>query len=263
MSSAVPKKSPLRYPGGKTRACKVLESILIEKFGIPHKLYSPFYGGGSFELYMNGKHNTEIYAGDGFGPLANFWKMVKYRPEDLTQEVKTLKPLTKDRFTNIRQCILGEIDELKQAAYYFALNRCSFSGATLSGGFSKESENTRFNDSAIERMRSCNMTGVEVCHQNFVEFLHDIGDMNETEVIYLDPPYYVESKLYGVHGDMHEGFQHELLAEELKKKKRWLLCYNDCDYIRKLYQGYEIRNVSWSYGMNKSKASSEIVILCT
>ena len=47
-------KSPLRYPGGKTRACKKLEEILNENFNIRDfdNLVSPFFGGGSFEFYI-------------------------------------------------------------------------------------------------------------------------------------------------------------------------------------------------------------------
>lgn len=36
---------------------------------------------------------------------------------------------------------------------YFIINRCSFSGATLSGGFSLESSQKRFTTSSIERIK--------------------------------------------------------------------------------------------------------------
>ena len=39
------------------------------------------------------------------------------------------------------------------------------------------------------------------------------------------------------------------------------MTYNDCEYIRELYKDYEIHDVNWKYGMNKSKESSEIVII--
>ncbi len=39
------------------------------------------------------------------------------------------------------------------------------------------------------------------------------------------------------------------------------MTYNNCDYIRNLYKDYTIIETSWKYGMNKSKNSSEIVIL--
>ena len=45
-------KSPLRYPGGKTRACKKLDAILNEYFNINeiYTIISPFLGGGAFEF---------------------------------------------------------------------------------------------------------------------------------------------------------------------------------------------------------------------
>lgn len=44
--------SPLRYPGGKTRACKILDKILSENFEMKNvkTVISPFFGGGSFEF---------------------------------------------------------------------------------------------------------------------------------------------------------------------------------------------------------------------
>jgi DNA adenine methylase len=38
------------------------------------------------------------------------------------------------------------------------------------------------------------------------------------------------------------------------------MSYNDCEAIREMYDGYEIIEAEWAYGMNKSKESSEILI---
>ena len=45
-------KSPLRYPGGKTRACKIIEQELLKRTDITKysRIVSPFFGGGSFEF---------------------------------------------------------------------------------------------------------------------------------------------------------------------------------------------------------------------
>ena len=55
-------KSPLRYPGGKTRACKILDTIVNKYFDIKqfNTILSPFIGGGSFEFYMQNKYNLKI-----------------------------------------------------------------------------------------------------------------------------------------------------------------------------------------------------------
>ena len=45
----------------------------------------------------------------------------------------------------------------------------------------------------------------------------------------------------------------ELYNNSLSKK--------NCEFIRNLYKDVNIIQISWSYGMNKSKESSEIVII--
>ena len=51
--------SPLRYPGGKTRACKIIDNIITTHFDIRQfdTLCSPFFGGGSFEFYFQNKRS--------------------------------------------------------------------------------------------------------------------------------------------------------------------------------------------------------------
>ena len=39
-----------------------------------------------------------------------------------------------------------------------------------------------------------------------------------------------------------------------------LISYNDCPTVRSLFPDWSIEPVSWSYGMNASKKSSEILI---
>jgi len=60
---------------------------------------------------------------------------------------------------------------------------------------------------------------------------------------------------------MHETFDHNRLYKCLSTKKNWFMTYNNCDYIKNLYKDFEIIETNWSYGMNKSKKSSEIVII--
>ena len=60
---------------------------------------------------------------------------------------------------------------------------------------------------------------------------------------------------------MHESFDHNKLFTCLSTKTNWIMTYNKCNYITDLYKDYKIIDIGWSYGMNKSKESSEIVIL--
>ena len=60
---------------------------------------------------------------------------------------------------------------------------------------------------------------------------------------------------------MHEGFNHEKLAEELKQRSGWILSYNDNKAIRKLYDKYNILTPEWIYGMSSDKQSKELLVV--
>jgi len=256
--------SPLRYPGGKTRACVKLDNILNEYFKIDSikLLVSPFFGGGSFEFFVQNKYNIPIIANDKFTPLFNFWNCAKTKNEDLYNNLCTKIDVTKDQFTKYRDEIMDHADEpLKQAIYYFIINRCSFSGATLSGGFSEEASKGRFTQSSIERIKKLNLSNIEFFNDDFSDFLNKKFIKNR--IVFLDPPYYLGkgSKLYGKNGDMHENFDHNELYKKISKKNKWIMTYNDCKFIRDLYKNFTIVDIDWTYGMNKTKKSLEIVII--
>lgn len=258
-------KSPLRYPGGKTRACKILDEIIKQHFEIAgfDRIISPFFGGGSFEFYMQNKYHLSIIANDKFTPLSNFWLTCKSNKAELVQELyKKIDKITKADFLEYRSQIMTESQQLDQSVMYFIINRCSFSGATLSGGFSQEASKKRFTPSSIQKIDQLCLDQFKIANMNFDEFLAQLP-VCQRDLLFLDPPYYLErgSKLYGESGDMHEGFPHELLFQVISVKQNWIMTYNDCKYIRDLYKDYTIIPAKWSYGMNKTKKSSEIVII--
>ena len=249
-------KSPLRYPGGKTRAIKHL---------LPHipegDICSPFLGGGSLELVL--AEDRKVYAYDAFYPLYNFWNCLLTDRDQLVTEVRKLHPLDKPGFKALRELLKAYNSNhgpsYVAAGAYFAINRSSFSGATLSGGYSRQAAEGRFNENSIKRLENFDAPNLKVGFLGFEESI----EQHKNEFLYLDPPYFLESKskLYGKNGDMHEGFDHEMLHFLLTNRQNWLLCYNDCEFIREHYSDYEIVPAEWAYGMNKSKKSNEVFII--
>ena len=256
--------SPLRYPGGKTRACKIINNILLQYFDINNfdTIISPFFGGGSFEFYLQNNYGLKLIVNDKFTPLYNFWKQVKINKQILCDELRKITIITKEQFIDYRNTIMNLNDDVfQQSIQYFIINRCSFSGSTLSGGFSEEASIKRFTPSSINKIELLDFTNIDIYNFDFYDFINNFN--NNKEFIFLDTPYYLEnkSKLYGNNGDMHENFNHQLLFDLLNTKKNWLITYNNCEYIRKLYKDYIIIDVNWSYSMNTSKTSSEIIII--
>jgi DNA adenine methylase len=266
--------SPLRYPGGKTRACKIIDTTISQHFDMSHfdTVVSPFFGGGSFEFYLQNKYSVALIVNDKFTPLYHFWKQVKSNKTILCEELRKIKSVSKEQFAAYRDTIMDLNDDvLQQSVQYFVINRCSFSGSTLSGGFSEESSVKRFTPSSINRIESLDFTHIEIHNKDFRDFIDSLTAPSTSTaatatgktLLFLDPPYYLESKskLYGNNGDMHEKFDHKLLFDVLNTKKNWVVTYNNCEYIRNLYKDYIIHDVNWSYGMNTSKESSEIIII--
>ena len=65
--------------------------------------------------------------------------------------------------------------------------------------------------------------------------------------IYLDPPYYGTEKYYQAQFTQQD---HERLHEVLGRVKgKFLLSYNDCEYIRNLYRDYIIEEVHRNHNL--------------
>jgi len=315
-------KTPLRYPGGKSRAVEtIMPYIRNLDCG---ELCSPFLGGGSIELKC-AEEGMTVYGYDLFQPLVWFWEALLSDPEKLISHIegyrKNVRSYTspekfieewgkkcsaqeckvtdkkakkycshhkylnevynnnmlgvpKLTFSDIRELVNTQDREVKNrdmlfhaAAQYYIVNRTSFSGATTSGGWSWKASWARLTDSAIKNLLEFQVKNVTVSRADFKDSISAHPDA----ALYLDPPYSLNKEkgnegvnretLYGSEGDHHKGFDHVGLANILKSREKWVLSYNDCEYIRELYDGYKIVEVDWAYGMNSSKESSEILII--
>jgi len=242
-------KSPLRYPGGKSRAVKFILPFLPKAPGV---LVSPFFGGGSVELAA-ASLGWKVFGYDKYQPLIDFWQTVLTDPNGLADAVSNYYPLSTERFYQLQRQEPFPT-QLAEAARYFVLNRASFSGTTMSGGMSLG--HRRFTPSAIERVRNFKADNVRVEQADFAKSIA----LNRNAFFYLDPPYYSATKLYGRRGDLHEGFFHDGLCQLLKSRDRWVLSYDDCREVREMYSGYRIFALDWKYGMSIDKKSREILI---
>ena len=243
-------RSPLRYPGGKTRGVEFITRFFPKNLDV---LLSPFFGGGSIELSVAAK-GTLVYGYDIFSPLVEFWQCLTTQPNELAKEVEKYYPLPKEKFYRLQHTQTKFKTKLERAAVYYVLNRSSFSGATLSGGMSPD--HPRFTLTSIERLRNHSNPNIKVAKADFKTSLQK----HPFAFAYLDPPYLIKSSLYGKKGNAHKDFDHEGLAEILKTREHWILSYNDCEEIRNLYEGFHILTPNWKYGMSNDKMSKEVLI---
>lgn len=247
-------KSPLRYAGGKTRGATEICSFIPDN---TQYLYSPFLGGGSVEILCASHHNIKVRGFDNYLPLVEFWQCLLENPKHLANMVREYFPLKNNKqFYDLQRTHGQKQSKYRRAAIYYVINRCSFSGATMSGGLSPG--HPRFTESAINRLEAFKAPNLTV---ELADFTTSINDCNKFTILYLDPPYMTTQGLYGTRGDMHRGFNHQLLASILQKRNNWILSYNNTKTIRDLYAGNHFHYPRWKYGMSNNKDSREILII--
>ena len=145
-------KSPLRYPGGKSKAIKKLSEFT----DIAFKEYrEPFVGGGSLFIYLKQCFpDRQFWINDLNTDVYSFWKAAQ---ENLTEMLTLIKEFKKEKDGKAlyRKLLTMDLDKLsltERGTRFFVLNRITFSGTTESGGFSERAFQGRFTDSSIDRV---------------------------------------------------------------------------------------------------------------
>ena len=251
-------KSPLRYPGGKSRAIQRINHILPQEFD---EYREPFVGGGSLFIHLKQQRpDLKIWINDLNLELYYFWKYAQLDSEKLAKEVAKIKKKPTSGQTLFNELVnakVGALTEFERAVRFFILNRITFSGVVESGGYSKLAYETRFTDSSIKRLLEVGkvLEGVKITHEDYSDLLKD---EDERIFTFLDPPYFTasKSKLYGKNGALHTGFDHDEFAREMKKcKQQWLITYDDSPEVRVNFAFAKIAIQPWQlqYGMNNYK----------
>ncbi len=251
-------KSPLRYPGGKSRAVDLI-STLIPKFD---EFREPFLGGGSVFLFLKQKFpNSTFWVNDLHYSLFRFWQMCQKDVDaviELVYEWRNKfsegKELHKFLTANI-----SKFNELETAAAFFVFNRVTFSGTSESGGYSEQAYKGRFTESSIQRLNNFGkvIKDAKITNLDFQEVIEKDG---ENVFLFLDPPYFsaTKSALYGKNGNLHKGFDHTRFAETMMNSKhKWLITYDDSEYIRELFSFANITAWDLTYGMRNVNSNSD------
>ncbi len=144
------------------------------------------------------------------------------------------------------QAEIRGLTDIQRAARFYILIKESFGSDIQSFGVRPRNiaNAIEYISKVSERL---NMVLIE--NQDFRHILKTY-DKNET-LFYLDPPYYETEKYYP---DRFMPEDHLRLKNALDNVKgRFLLSYNDCEYIRGLYNGYNIVEVDRVHNLIKSE----------
>ncbi|MBH8555797.1 DNA adenine methylase [Nostocaceae cyanobacterium CENA357] len=250
-------KSPLRYPGGKSKGINQITEYLPDSFS---EFREPFVGGGSVFIYLKQKFpHLKIWINDLNHELFMFWKSTQSHLPQLVEEICRVKDKYSDGkllFKELNSVDTNNLSDFDRAVRFFILNRITFSGTVESGGFSEQAFHKRFTYSSIDRLKKLETiltADVKITNLDYRELLQtDAKDV----FIFLDPPYFAatKSKLYGKSGGLHTSFEHQRFAELIIQcGHRWLITYDDSPQIRENFQCCNLFEWELQYGMNNYK----------
>jgi len=256
-------KTPLRYPGGKSKATTKMAPYFPPKNNVKH-YREPFLGGGSVALWMAQNYNLEsLWVNDLYWPLYNFWIHLRDRGEQLSDALHETKTNfnTVDKARELFEQSKKELSDkdttdFEKAINFWIVNKCSFSGLTESSSFSKAASEGNFTLKGIADLKEYSklIKNWKITNQSYETLLD--GSIDDDLFIYLDPPYEISSNLYGKKGAMHKGFDHDLFAQNCNLNgPMTAISYNADQSVKERFPDWNQYEFPLTYTMRSNSAN--------
>lgn len=248
-------KTPLRYPGGKSRAVTKMDPYFPDLRNYK-EFREPFLGGGSVAIHITKKYpDLNIWANDLYEPLVNFWQQLQMFGTDLKNALADLKSSHNDPvsakilFLSSKVKINDiSVNNFDRAVAFYIVNKCSFSGLTESSSFSPQASNANFSMRGIEKLPDYSQI---ISKWRISNFSYDyMMDGNRNVFMYLDPPYDIKDNLYGNKGSMHKGFDHDKFAADCDNNDMdQLISYNSDQLVKDRFKNWNAAEFDLTYTM--------------
>ena len=251
-------KTPLRYPGGKSRACTKMGQFFPDlREYVEYR--EPFLGGGSVAIHVSKLYpHLKIVVNDLYEPLINFWVNLQTFGDELSKELKNLK-ITHCNQDSAR-CLFAEMKDiindntktdLDRAVAFYVVNKCSFSGLTESSSFSAQASDSNFSMRGIEKLPEYSEI---ISHWHINSYSYEYcfrTDIHEGLFMYLDPPYDIKDNLYGKSGAMHKSFDHDKFAADCDDHNNinMLISYNSDQLVKDRFKNWSASEFKLTYTM--------------
>jgi DNA adenine methylase len=248
-------KTPLRYPGGKSRACEKMGPYFPDLRDYD-EFREPFLGGGSVAIHITKKYpSLDIWVNDLYEPLVNFWQQLQIFGIDLKDKLVDLKAanntpeLARELFLQAKEQINDQsLPSIDRAVAFYIVNKCSFSGLTESSSFSQQASQNNFSLRGIEKLPAYSKL---IENWRITNYSYDyLMDGNKGAFMYLDPPYDIKDNLYGRKGSMHKGFDHDKFAADCDSNDMdQLVSYNSDQLVKDRFKNWNAAEFDLTYTM--------------
>ncbi len=248
-------ESFIGWVGGK----KQLRKEIIKRFPKNYKKYVEVCGGAGWVLFAKEYTTKELEVfNDIDSQLINLYRCIQRHPEALIKELQDILSARELFYDFKEQINCRGLTDIQRAARYFYLIKCSF-------GCKKENFATRTKviTNTLERFVGIQerLKRVVIENRDFEELIK-LYDSPET-LFYIDPPYFKTERYYKNEKIFLEEDHYRLNNIVSTSKGKFIISYNDCEFIRYLYQNYNIESISRTTGLSaktNSKIFEEVII---
>jgi len=269
-------KTPLRYPGGKSKASTKMDQYFPD-FSKYKEYREPFLGGGSVAIHITKTYpRLKVWVNDLYEPLVNFWQVLQADGLSLTDALIEQKVKHPDResarelFTEAKELINDHgHTNIERAVAFYIVNKCSFSGLTEASSFSEQASDSNFSLRGIEKLPEYSklIKKWRITNDSYDTLM--FNELRSGIFMYLDPPYDIKDNLYGNKGSMHKGFDHDKFAADCSKsKENMAVSYNSNQLIKERFNNWTAVEFDLTYTMRsvgdymrKQKERNELLLL--
>lgn len=249
----------LKWAGGKRQLLPDLMKKIPQNF---KGYYEPFIGGAALlaSLYSIGKIESCVIS-DVNRDIFNLYVIIKEEPQQFINELNNLKfKNSKEDYYEARSLFNSTDDSLTRSVLLIYLNRHGYNGLYMVN--SRNKFNVPFGSYHNPSMPSSeNILAMSEMLQSFTilnsDFEIAVSDAKRGDFVYFDPPYMPLNSTSNFTSYTSSGFngvEQERLAEVFKKlteKGVYVMESNsNMDFIRELYDGYELLEVDARRNIN-------------
>lgn len=242
-------KSFIPWIGGKSQLAKKIVSMFPDEFD----RYIEVFGGGGSVLFAKDKHAPlEVY-NDANGQLVNLFRCIRFHREELQREISGYIN-SREIFDDIKaQINMRGFTDIQRAAMFYVQVKIRYGADGRTYGCNKKDISPSYLTEIEKRLKSG--AGVTIEHKDF-ENLIKVYDRSNA-LFYCDPPYHKSEKYYDAEFTSSD---HERLKACLSNiKGRFVLSYNDDDFIRNLYKDFKITEVERQNNLSRGSYKELII----
>lgn len=265
-------RSPLRYPGGKSRLAPFIRSLIRANGLLGAPYVEPFAGaaGVAWTLLFEGSA-SHIYLNDVDPSIYAFWRCVLNHTEEMCALISKTR-VSMAAWKRARAVIAAPNGhstlDLGFAAFF--LNRTNRSGVIrggVIGGKDQAGEwalNARYNKTdLLKRIHRIAEHGGKISLHNLdgARFISTVlPRLPPRALVYVDPPYMHRGK--DLYWNEYQPKDHVRLAMQVMTeiKQSWIVSYDDNPATRRLYPNHRRRFYRLSYSAANREPGSEIMV---